>query len=151
MFSTRNILVSAVLAVLSLGATGAEDQVTSDGIIRAVVELGDSSFSVRERATKYLWSAGKAAEPALQAAAKSNYPEISERAREILADFKYGIYPHTPEEVARIVRSYRHGELDRHQVVTALTQPQLGRKGLPALARLCVAEGSNAEIRAQIF
>src|SRR5438874_13469595 len=133
MAAPRRFVILICLPLLCIGAAGAEDGAADEKIAKAVLELGDSSFAVRERASKFLWSAGKTAEPILQEAAKSDDPEVAARAKEILGDFKYGIYPQTPQDVRAIVRSYRRGDLDRRQVVTALTQSQLGRRGYPAL------------------
>src|ERR1044071_300741 len=113
--------------LIAQGLAWGEDARTPEAVVRAIWQLGDSDFSVRERATKFLWSAGKTAESALVVAAKSADPEISSRAKAILGDFKYGLYPQTPKEVATIIRRFRLGELDRSHVIRPLVQ--LGRPG----------------------
>src|SRR5262249_39593349 len=65
---------------------------TKEAIAKKIQELGDDDFSVREAATKFLWEAGKAAEPALREALKSKDLEMARRAGDILSKFKWGIY-----------------------------------------------------------
>src|SRR5207248_1409590 len=78
-------------------------------IRKAIEELGDDSFAVREQASQRLWSAGRAAEPALQAALKSADPEVARRARALLDRFEYGIYPDTPKNIVELVQQFRAG------------------------------------------
>src|SRR5947207_5250610 len=111
-----SIAVALCVLLVLRSMTWADDAVTPEKIARAILELGDSSFAVRERASRFLWSAGKSAELALKDAAKGDDPEIAARAKDILGDITYGISPHTPKEVATIVRSYRNGEMDRQQL-----------------------------------
>ena len=83
---------------------------SQDDIDRAVRQLGDDDFQVREQATRFLWSAGKAAEPALRGALKSGDPEVARRARTLLDRFQWGIYPDTPPEIVALVDRYRTGD-----------------------------------------
>ena len=76
-------------------------------IARWVVELGDDSFAVREAATKKLQAAGSPAEPLLEKAAGSSDAEVARRAKTILAEFRWGIYPDTPENVVELIRKYQ--------------------------------------------
>src|SRR5688572_12646902 len=74
-----------------------------DAIARAIAELAHPDSRVRERASRFLWLAGKAATAALTEAAQSGDPEVAARARSILFDFKYGIYPDTPNAMRDII------------------------------------------------
>ena len=76
-------------------------------IERWIAELGDDDFNLREAASLRLRAAGPAAEPALEKAADSPDAEVKKRARTILADFRWGIYPRTPEAVVERIRKYR--------------------------------------------
>jgi len=73
----KGILLAILCLPLMLRAGTTDDGANSQKIARAVLELGDSSFAVRERASKFLWSAGKLAEPALTEAAQSDSPEVA--------------------------------------------------------------------------
>lgn len=81
-------------------------------IARWVEELGDDNFRVRRAAAARLRAAGEAAEPALEEAAKSTDAEVSDKARRVLEDFRWGIYPDTPAKVIELVKKYR-GNTDR--------------------------------------
>jgi tetratricopeptide (TPR) repeat protein len=82
---------------------------TPKAIDRAVEALGDEDFAVRERASEFLWRAGKAAEPALRKALHSSDAEVAARADRILRYFRYGIHPDTPAEVVTLIGRYRYG------------------------------------------
>lgn len=82
---------------------------TAEEINRAIAALGADSFRVRERASEFLWQAGRAAEPALRTALGSDDPEVVARARRILRRFQFGIYPDTPEQIVSLISRYRHG------------------------------------------
>src|ERR1700758_4291667 len=93
--SLRNTVVIALFfwtAGLSGGAAP-----TAAEIARAVEQLGSNNFRQRQKASAFLWAAGKVAEPALQKALHSEDKEVARRARAILDKFKFGIYPDTPK------------------------------------------------------
>ena len=79
-------------------------------IAKAIRQLGDNDYAVHERASKFLWEAGQAAEPALQKALKSDDEEVAVRARTIMGKFKWGIYPDTPEQIVKLIRDYQFGD-----------------------------------------
>ena len=54
---------------------------SAEQIQKAIEDLSSPRFPVRERASKVLWDAGTAAEPALREAAKSKDEETSNRAK----------------------------------------------------------------------
>ncbi len=86
-------------------------------ILRWVEQLGDDRFEVRQRASRLLWEAGEAAEPALVQATKSEDPEVVSRARRILGFFQFGIYPGTSREVIEAITRFRYGSLAVKQAV----------------------------------
>ena len=87
----------------------------SGKIQQAIEELGSERFTVRERASKFLWEAGAAAEDALRAAAKSKDEETSNRAKTILEKFDWGLYPDTPAEVVKLIEKFRGGDASTRQ------------------------------------
>ncbi len=82
---------------------------TEQEIADAIDHLGDSNFDRREQASRTLWSAGKAAEPALRQALKSDDPEVAQRARSILDKFEFGLLPDTPPDIFALLEQYRSG------------------------------------------
>ena len=80
-------------------------------IQQAIEELGSERFAVRERASKFLWEAGAAAEDALRTAVKSKDEETSNRAKAILEKFDWGLYPDTPAEVVKVIEKFRGGDV----------------------------------------
>lgn len=112
---------------------------SDDEIARAVRQLGAADYKTREAATKFLWSAGTAAIPALEQASKSPDPEISLRARQILANLQYGIGPDTPDDLRDLLRSYHAADpAGKQAVVSQLAE--LGARAYPTLAALAGAE-----------
>src|SRR5688572_11331531 len=81
--------------------------VTPEAVEKAILDLGSGRFAVREAATKYLWAAGSAAEPALEAATKNPDVEIARRSKEILDRFRWGIYPDSPKEILALIEQFR--------------------------------------------
>src|SRR5687767_2468785 len=115
----------------------------------AIAQLADPDGGVRDKAAKVLWNAGREAEAALLEALKSDDPEVVARSREILADFRFGIYPDTPVEIATHLRAYRAGTpIQKRTAVLALVR--MGRRGLPAAVGLSKAE-QDSTLRAQVF
>src|SRR5262245_66247456 len=101
------LAVTMLLAVLvQVPGAGPPAPLPSE-IARWVEELGDDSFAVREAASKRLVAAGARAEPALLKALDSKDAEVLKRAKAILAEFKWGIYPDTPERIVELIRAYR--------------------------------------------
>src|SRR6266568_4872116 len=89
----------------------------------AIIHLADLDPRVRENATKTLWQLGRDAEPAIVEALKSDDPEIVARCREILIDFRYGLYPDTPPDIVVFVRAYRTGNAaQKRAAVQGLTR-----------------------------
>ncbi len=72
-------------------------------------QLGDRDFRTREEASKKLWDLGEAARPALEAALKSNSPEVVNRAKKVLDKFNRGILPDTPTELLGLIDEFIAG------------------------------------------
>lgn len=120
-----------------------------DEILRAVRQLGDDKFVTREKASDFLWKAGKAAEPYLQQALKSEDVEVVRRARDLLEKFKYGIYPDTPENVLVLIRKYRSGDSSaKDAAIRELLK--LGKPGYPVLNKLAATE-EDTNLRRSLF
>src|SRR5262249_9997870 len=98
-------------------------------------------FSVREKASTLLWSAGRQGERALVRALPKADLETARRAEKILEKFRWGIYPDTPKEALALIAKYRAGDAK----VRARVLQELFRRG-PAhyrfVARLLAAEDS---------
>lgn len=118
---------------------------TVEEIARAVRQLGDNRFGVREKAQKLLWEAGAAAEPALRQALASGDAEVVRRARAVLDRFDWGVYPDTPPAVTAAVERYRGGD-EEVKVQAVKDLAALGKPGLVALARLA-AKADTPEAR----
>jgi tetratricopeptide (TPR) repeat protein len=133
------------LLLLAVPLRAADQKVIS----QAIAQLGDIDPRVREKASKTLWQLGRDAEPAILEALKSDDPEVVSRCREILTDFKYGIYPDTPPDIVTQVRAYRTGNpVQKRAAVQALIR--IGSRGYPAAVRLSRAEDDSA-LRSQVF
>ncbi|MGD0898279.1 MAG: hypothetical protein ABR915_10625 [Thermoguttaceae bacterium] len=118
-------------------AEAAERAPTAAEIERAVPQLGDPEYTVRERASQTLWEAGKAAEPALEKALQSSDCEVSYRARQILGRFRWGIFPDTPPKTVQWINRFRFGDVEaRREVCRQLA----AAKDLPLLRRLIELE-----------
>lgn len=78
-------------------------------IARAVRELGAPKYDDRERAMRFLWTAGEAAEPALREALKSGDAEIVSRARDLLDKIPFGITPDSPKQFVELIAAARTG------------------------------------------
>ena len=111
-------------------------------IAKAVKELGSKNFRQRQKASAFLWAAGKAAEPALQKAAKSKDAEVARRAREILDKFKYGIFPDTPKAVLDLIKQYRTGN-DEAKIKVIQELNKLGPPGHAVLIKFAGLEENN--------
>jgi tetratricopeptide (TPR) repeat protein len=138
-----SVLVSLGLASWSWGAPTAQE------IAKAVKQLGSKNFKERQKASAFLWSAGKAAEAALQKAAKSKDNEVSRRAREILEKFKYGIFPDTPKQVLGLIKEYRTGN-DEAKVKVINELNKLGPPGHAVLIKFAGVE-EEGYIRRTLF
>src|SRR5579864_5793306 len=136
-----------VLLLAALPAVAAPP--TQEEMNKAAGELGDKRFAVREKATKLLWEAGAAAEPALRKALQSGDAETVRRAQGLLEKFEWGIYPDTPAEIVRLISQFKGGDqAQRIEVVSQLIA--LGRGGFGTLRRLANMT-ANPEERKAVF
>jgi Tfp pilus assembly protein PilF len=137
--------VNGILVALFFCARLSADQPSpttpppDEEIQKAIRQLGDDDFHVREKATTFLWSAGRAAEPALRQAQESGDREVVRRAQSVLDKFKWGIYPDTPKDIIELVARYQAGD---PQTKRSIVQQLLdkGGTGYLVLTRLAIAE-----------
>ena len=101
------ILLLVAATAIAQADPAQKSSVAPKAIAIAVQQLGSSNFDVRQRASAFLWQAGRASERALQRAAEGKDPEIRLRAKAILEDFQFGVFADTPDEVAALVRQFR--------------------------------------------
>lgn len=105
-----------VVTAVSLGQNQSPPDATLDEQIRqAVVQLGDSRFRVRDRASKFLWRQGLASQAALEDVVLSGDREVRLRAKQILEDFHYGILPTTPTDELIAIRKFRDGDAEERK------------------------------------
>jgi len=100
-----------------------------------ITQLGDSSFSVREDATRSLWRAGLVARAALEQAAKSDDREVAYRANFILGRFRLGIFPDTPRETVSLIKHYHRGDYNVKQSVLSQLHDRKQYQTMLALLR----------------
>ena len=126
-------------ATLVVQAAAPASKPTPKQIAQWIEQLGDNSFSVREKASKNLWEAGAAAESALEKASKSDDPEVVRRSRELLGKFHWGIYPDTPAEIVALIHAYQSSEGQAHlEVLQKLLDS--GPAGLRAVLKIAHRE-----------
>jgi tetratricopeptide (TPR) repeat protein len=149
------VSLAGVLAVLVTAAPAPRP--TQAEIDQWINQLGDSAFVVREKATHKLWEAGDYAEAALKKAAKSDDPEVSRRAREVLDKFQWGLYPNTPKEVADLITAYQNPDPSPDKGPPARQKADVIRKllhagpyGVKAVRRLSLVEPAS-EVREAVF
>jgi tetratricopeptide (TPR) repeat protein len=137
------VLVFAAPNSAISGAPGREQ------IARWVEQLGDNEFQRREEASQKLWEAGQAAESALEMVSNSADAEVARRARDILARFKWGIYPDTPKEIVRLINRYQNGDRGASgAIIKELFEN--GAAGCRAVLKISRAE-EDPEIRRRLF
>ena len=78
-------------------------------ILETIKQIGSDNFKIRESATQKLWKFGRIAEPLLRDALKNGGPELRYRGTKILEEFELGLYPDTPEDIAKLINDYRSG------------------------------------------
>ena len=116
-------------------------------IQQAVAALGSPDYTVRERASQELWSAGAEAEPALEKAIRETDDfEVVYRARQLLQSFQWGIYADTPPEIVVLIGQFRLGNFQVKQVVIQ----SLKAKGKTDLVKRLIAKETNPGVRDQL-
>jgi tetratricopeptide (TPR) repeat protein len=130
------ILFALLIASMVVIARAQSTQPSSDAIVANLIrQLNDPDPQLREQATKELWTRGRSIEPALVAAAKGGPPEVVRRAKSILRDFAFGLYPDTPKDIFNLVAQYRDGDLGQKQTAIWMLNSH-GMPGLRVLLRL---------------
>jgi tetratricopeptide (TPR) repeat protein len=140
----RWVACGAILVWFASLAAGAASPAE---IARAIRDLGDNQFEVREKASTFLRSAGRDAEVALGEAANSTDAEVSRRSGEILEEFKWGIYPDTPKKLLPLIETYRSGDPEA-KAESARKLAQEGRPGYAALGKIITAEPDEEQRKA---
>jgi hypothetical protein len=154
-------VASLLLLILALSFTAISAQTSNsekqplakepgvEEIKKAIGELGNPRFVVRDRAKKLLQQAGSVAEPYLEEAAKSSDEETANTAKSILENYTWGLYPDTPKEIRDLVEKYRVAMLEQRQHILA---GFLKLKPVPqATIRKLLAKDDDPEIRQQMF
>jgi len=123
----------ALLALCIVPADGAARRIPMERVVESLVaDLGDERYQVRERATTVLRTIGLPARPFLEAAARSDDPEIRVRARDILRDVDLGVTPEWPAELVLLARHF--DQQPRHIRYESLRQiASLGAPAVPFL------------------
>ncbi len=118
----RSAFVLVLLSSTFLSAQTTTPEKVSDVEIRkAIEELGAAKFATREKASAFLESLGRRAEPFLEEASKSRDEEVSRRARDILAKYEWGLYPDTPKDISKLITDFKGGQPeDQIQVIRKL-------------------------------
>jgi tetratricopeptide (TPR) repeat protein len=133
------ILVLVLVVAFCPAAAPPPRPPTPAEINRWVEDLGADEFDVREAASAKLRAAGPSAEAALEKATAGTDREVVRRALAILADFRWGIYPDTPEAVIETIRDYKGGNReDKDRAVRKLVEA--GAPGWRALLRILKRE-----------
>lgn len=101
------VLAASPAAAITPAPTPPAAVVTLDSLLGPLVHnLGADRFEMRERATEALRYIGPAAREALEAAVKSEDPEVRVRARRLLEDLRLGITPDWPSEAVLLARRF---------------------------------------------
>src|SRR5262249_7286323 len=106
------VLIVVAIAIVHLRAVGVQKSADADRIAQALKDLGADNYEAREKASQLLWVAGKAAEPGLRQALRSDDAEVVARARELLDKISAGITPGTPRQFAELATRARAGGPD---------------------------------------
>jgi hypothetical protein len=142
-------LLLALGLVLPVPAADPPRPPSKERVAEWVRGLSSDSFEEREAASKALWKAGQAAEPALRKLLKDGDAEAVRRAREILDKFEWGLYPHTPEAVSTLIEEYRSGTPESRAALVPKLLDQ-GSPGFTALMKIAAKE-TEPETKTQIW
>jgi tetratricopeptide (TPR) repeat protein len=106
---TTSLVLLAAFVAQNPVANAPGSPPTPEAITQAVRQLGDEDYHVRERASRWLWGAGSAAEPALRDGLKSTDAEVVARCRDLLDKIPYGITPEMPRRYVELIATARAG------------------------------------------
>ncbi|WP_254513089.1 tetratricopeptide repeat protein [Anatilimnocola floriformis] len=124
----RTRLWGVLVSLLLLTPTVAQENPPAEkpafpSLEAAVKALGDDEFSVRQRASAYVWKVGNPALPLLEQAVKSTDPEVRLRGNLILRNLRLGITPDSPIELQIMVSQFYDGDRNaRLRVINDLRQ-----------------------------
>ena len=110
---------SVLLALLGSQLLSAQEPLPED-ILEMVEDLASDSFQARQKATSDLWAVGHEALAPLREASKSDDPEKSLRASELLEKIELRITPETPESILNLIKRYQ--EAPANQKVNFLNE-----------------------------
>jgi hypothetical protein len=121
--STKALIARCVLAVAigslaqtALCSPAPQEPATAGQIDQAIKDLGaQSTAPAQAAAINLLWRAGQAAVPALERAAKGADADAAARAKGILADIEWNLFPHTPKRVVSAIREYRAADAQKKE------------------------------------
>ena len=121
--------------------TAEDDSAKIDLLIE---QLKSPKFQARQRATRELWEFGAKAEKKLRRALVSPNAEVAARARSILDDFDYGIYPNTPARIKTTILAFRDGS-EQQKLDSGTKLLESGR--LDTLVKLILKETDRDKIQ----
>ncbi len=139
------VLLAGVALLVGSRVTAQPAKPTDEEIRKAVRDLSDARFAVRQRALKLLQHAGDAAEKPLREAANSGDPEVVRQARMLLDRILYRVDPDTPQAIIDLMNRFREADgapTEQAQVVREMLR--LGSRGHRFLVRLLDATGDKA-------
>ncbi|QEL18060.1 tetratricopeptide repeat protein [Limnoglobus roseus] len=141
------VLISPLIYLLAADPPKAvEKKPDAEQLVR---DLGSPVFAVRDRASRDLWKLGEPARTAVEAATKSDDPEIAQRASDILEKFNWGIFPDTPVDVLKQIKEFRSDDPQRQKAaITALAHHD--ERGLRTL-RLILSHEFEPPLREALF
>lgn len=134
---------SALLALFGIQLLSAQEHLPED-IQKLVEDLASDSFQAREKATSDLWMVGDAALAPLREASKSDDPEKSLRATELLGKIELRITPETPESILNLIKRYQ--DAPTNQKVNFLNELKRKRAYFQVLKLYSMEE--RAEVKA---
>ena len=107
--TTALLVAFTFIKVLAEESDNKTSESQKEEILETIKQIGSDNFKIRESATQKLWKFGKSAEPLLRDALKNGGPELRYRGTKILEEFELGLYPDTPEDIAKLINDYRSG------------------------------------------
>ncbi len=118
-------------------------------IKKAIVDLGDEDFPIRQAASKRLWEAGDSIYPLLEVAAASNDAEVVYRAKKILTLFDQGIVPGISPENRRAIELF-WSDSDDPAIDRKTMAWTVGRAATPRSILRMLKLAQSPEIRAAL-
>ena len=107
--TTALLVAFTFIKVLAEESDNKTSESQKEEILETIKQIGSDNFKIRESATQKLWKFGKSAERLLIDALKNGGPELRYRGTKILEEFELGLYPDTPEDIAKLINDYRSG------------------------------------------